>query len=95
MKMTNTHGNQVVPSALNSRIVLRSFNGTTCASWSCRPDENYWLLIGQTGTAMETVNAKGRVLVQFDTSVADLGLTCHNPVPNSLFVLETDVEPLS
>lgn len=79
---------------LNSRVVLRSFNGATSTPSACRPNENYWLLIGQRGTVIETINANGRVLVQFERMISERGLACHNPVANSLFILETDLEEL-
>lgn len=77
---------------LNCRVILRSFNGTASAPSDCRPDENYWELIGENGTVVETINDKNRVLVKFDNSVSDRGLCCHNLVANSLYILETDLE---
>lgn len=79
---------------INSRVVLRSFNGTVSAPSGCRQDENYWLLIGEGGTVIETINAKARVLVKFDGPVSGRGLCCHNPDPNSLYILETDLEQI-
>ena len=32
----------------------------------CRPDENYWRLIGEPGTVVQGVNENGRLLVRFD-----------------------------
>lgn len=78
-----------------SRVVLRSFNGALHPPAECRSSENYWLLLGATGTVVEPVNSRGRVLVKFDVSVADLGLACHNPVPNALHIVESDLEHLS
>jgi hypothetical protein len=80
---------------LNSRVVLRSFNGTRSTPCECRTDENYWTLIGETGTVVDTSSVPslpGRVLVRFDTAVSARGLVCHNAVPNSLYILETDLE---
>ena len=77
---------------IQSRVVLQSFNGIKSAPADCRPNENYWLLVGARGTVVESANATGRVLVQFDISVSDLGLSCHNPIPNSLYVPESDLE---
>ena len=79
---------------INSRVVLRSFNGTASAPSDCRQDENYWLLIGDRGTVVETINAGARILVKFDSPVSECALCCHNPVPNSLYVLETDLEEM-
>jgi hypothetical protein len=76
---------------LNTRVVLRSFNASPTAPRGCRPDENYWKLIGELGCVVETSNARQRVLVRFDKSVADHGLVCHNRMPNSLYILEADL----
>lgn len=78
---------------LNARVILRTFNGTIFAPSDCQARENYWALIGRRGTVVETTNDKNRVLVQFDSSVSSLGLHCHNLVPNSLYILESDLEP--
>lgn len=79
---------------INSQVALRSFNGTASAPSDCRQDENYWLLIGEVGTVVETINTKARVLVKFDRPVSEHGLCCHNPVPNSLYILETDLRKM-
>ncbi len=80
---------------LNSKVILRTFNGSSLPPVECRPGENYWALIGQTGTVVELKNARARVLVKFDASIAGYGLHCHNAVPNSLYILESDLENLS
>ena len=77
---------------MNRRVVLTSFNGSFAAPGDCRPSENYWLLIGQGGTALAPKNERSRVLVRFDVSVQGLGLHCHNPVENTLLVLEADLQ---
>jgi hypothetical protein len=76
---------------LHCRVVLRSFNGTLSTPPRCDPSENYWALIGEGGTVVETINESARVLVRFDRPVTARGLHCHNPVPNSLYILETDL----
>jgi hypothetical protein len=80
---------------VHSRVTVRSFNGTKTPPADCRPTENYWLLVGTNGTVVEQANAKGRVLVRLDASVHELGLSCHNPTPNSLYILESDLEDSS
>ena len=80
---------------LNSKVILRTFNGTSVSPVEYSPDENYWALIGETGKVVEPKNSRARVLVQFDASVAGYGLHCHNEVPNSLYILESDLEVLS
>ncbi|MDR0777154.1 MAG: hypothetical protein LBE81_11040 [Azonexus sp.] len=79
---------------VNTRVILKSFNGTDSAPDCCRQDENYWALIGKSGRIVEPLNGRGRVLVCFDTSVVQLGLPCHNPVLNSLYIQPSDLEVL-
>lgn len=74
--------------------MLRSFNGTISAPADCHPRENYWRLIGEAGVIVEAINENKRVLVKFDRPVAALGLHCHNPVANSLYILESDLEKI-
>ncbi|GLS95312.1 hypothetical protein GCM10007918_26040 [Piscinibacter gummiphilus] len=76
---------------MNRRVILHSFNGSTSAPSGCKPEDNYWLLVGQSGTALEPTNERSRVLVKFDVSVVGLGLHCHNPVENTLLILEGDL----
>jgi hypothetical protein len=78
--------------SVNSKVTLRSFNGAPSGPADIRPAENYWLLIGASGVVVDSTNAKGRVLVKFDASVQELGLACHNPSANSLYILESDLE---
>ncbi len=79
---------------LNHRVQLRSFNGTEVSPNDCTPEENYWRLIGESGTIVEVVNHRKRVLVQFDQPVSVQGLHCHNPIKNSLYILESDLEQI-
>jgi hypothetical protein len=81
--------------AINTRVVLRSFNGAVFSPEGCHPGENYWVLIGEKGSIVEPLNEKGRFLVKFDNSLANQLLHCHNPAPNSLYVLATDLEEIS
>lgn len=76
----------------NSRVILKSFHGTNSTLTGCLPHENYWLLVGESGTVVDGPSLPGRVLVQFDISVSAHGLTCHNPVPNSLYIPVSDLE---
>lgn len=80
--------------SLNTKVVLKTFNGTDAAPEACPKGENYWLLIGSTGHIAAERNPQGRVLVRFDESVSEKGLHCHNPVPNSLYILESDLAAL-
>ncbi|UCV19283.1 hypothetical protein [Ferribacterium limneticum] len=80
---------------LNAKVILTTFNGTAASPEECPRGENYWLLIGSTGHIAEAKNKNGRVLVLFDESVSGKGLHCHNPVPNSLYILESDLKAVS
>ena len=77
---------------LNHRVQLRSFNGTDAAPTDCDPAENYWRLIGESGTVIEQINQRKRVLVQFDRAISLHDLHCHNPIKNSLYILVSDLE---
>jgi hypothetical protein len=83
-----------------SKVKLITFNGK---SKSKRVDasQNYWRLIGQEGTILQDPNEKSlfasfskkpRVLIKFDIDVVAMGLIAHNPIPNSLWILVTDLE---
>lgn len=83
-----------------SRVELQSFYGTTKPSEEIDERENYWKLIGQTGTVIEnpkkqeklTKEGKNRVLVKFDTTIDDLGLENHNPIKNTLWIWHGDLK---
>ena len=76
---------------LGSKVRLESFNGTLSSAEDCDPRENYWLLIGEAGVVVDTINQRNRLLIQFDISVQKLGLYCHNKVENSLYILQDDL----
>ncbi|WP_143491072.1 MULTISPECIES: hypothetical protein [unclassified Pseudomonas] len=81
------------------KVKLCTFSGTSTSEKPTRPSENYWKLIGQTGTVIAQEGEAGlpkhklgtRVLVEFSTSIPELGLSCHNEAPNSLWILVTDL----
>nr|WP_225777271.1 hypothetical protein [Pseudomonas sp. Marseille-Q3773] len=81
------------------KVKLCTFSGTSISDKSVRPTENYWKLIGQTGTVIAQEGQSSlpkhklgtRVLVEFSTTVTELGLSCHNEVPNSLWIFVTDL----
>ncbi len=77
---------------VGSKIRLKTFNGDSTAPEDCDPSENYWLLIDRTGSIVKPKNNCSRVLVQFEEQVSDLGLHCHNEIPNSLLILTSDLE---
>ena len=80
---------------VGTKVQLNTFNKTLNAPDNCDPSENYWLLIGETGTIVKQENNNSRVLVQFDNSVLLEGLHCHNEIKTSLLILSTDLQILS
>ena len=79
---------------IGQRVRLKAFNGTATAPEGCKPQENYWSLIGWVGEIVVPSNETHRVLVKFEEPVSLAGLHCHNEVENSLFILESDLEHL-
>ena len=75
----------------NARVRVKSFNGTALGPPDLKPSENYWLLIGKEGVVIAPKNDRNCMLVEFSESVTSLGLHCHNPIPNTLFLLESDL----
>lgn len=78
------------------KFELKTFNGTTSADEECSKNENFWLLIGETGTLVNFAHElnfhnENRVLIQFDIDVNAKGLECHNEKPNSLWILSSDL----
>ena len=75
---------------INDRVRVKTINGTLVPAPDPHPTENYWILIGDTGTIVQDPKEQGdyaswskdkRVLVRHDKSLDALGLTNHN-VPN-------------
>jgi hypothetical protein len=79
---------------VNQKVRLKSFNGTLTAPKQTKPEENYWSLIGRSGEIVAPENQNGRVLVKFDAPVKSFGLACHNEIESSLYILESDLEPI-
>lgn len=78
---------------VDKKVKVISFNNELLAPENCDPSENYWLLIGKTGKIVRPINKNSRVLVQFEQSIKELGLHCHNEIPNSLLILTSDLKP--
>jgi len=77
---------------IGTRVKLNKFNGTIDTPKDCDKSENYWVLIGETGTVIQVKNSRSRVLIQFENIEKLKNLNCHNEVENSLWILESDVE---
>lgn len=79
----------------NTLIKLKTFNGTQQPESDVLENENYWKLIGETGSVIDcTENYDGRVLVLFDKELDELGLENHNPVKNALWIKKMDLETI-
>ena len=77
---------------IGGQVRLKSFLGDTVPPKDCDPNENYWKLIGQRGKIIEEISESDQAIVLFENSISDLGLYCHNPVPNSLRIQWSDLE---
>ncbi|EOW3983014.1 hypothetical protein, partial [Vibrio parahaemolyticus] len=76
---------------IGSKVRLKTFNGTLECPDVCKLEENYWLLIGEVGTVVGERAHTGRLIIQFANDIQRLGLYCHNPEPNALYILRTDL----
>ncbi len=88
---------------IGSKVVLISFNGSTTPDKDTEPHENYWQLINLAGVVVKDPNREGifktsfnekRVLVQFEQNIKSLGLECHNPIDNSLWIRIHDLKEI-
>lgn len=75
---------------------LKRFNGTYEPTSDIEPSENYWRLIGQIGTLIGLNEDfdfpyQNRVLIKFDLDLIQEGLESHNEVPNSIWILKSDL----
>jgi len=79
---------------IDSKVILKTFNNEVSTPEDCDPSENYWLLIGKTGTIIKSKYNQSRLLIKFDESVSASGLHCHNEISNSLFILSSDLKEI-
>ncbi len=77
---------------MSSRVEIKSFNGVVRGASDVDPRENYWLLIGKTGRVVAQKNERQRLLIHFDVLISSMGLHCHNPIENTLFIFESDLK---
>lgn len=77
---------------LHDRVRVKTFNATTKNPKFCDPEENYWKLIGLEGRVVDLLPLRKRAVVLFDQDVKKLGLYAYNEIPNTLFILESDLE---
>jgi hypothetical protein len=75
------------------KVSLKSFNGSVVAPQAVKRHEDYWKLIGSKAIVSQlSTDTNNRVLVTFERDLMNLGLTCHNEIPNSLWVLIDDLK---
>ena len=77
---------------INTNVRMKSFLGLKKPNEEISDDENYWILIGEKGKIIEENNEifPGRVLILFEKNLDKLNLQNHNPIKNSLWILEID-----
>lgn len=73
------------------RVVLKSFNGSLIAPQAVKAAENYWQLIGSKAV-VALASESERVLVKFERDLSILGLANHNEMPNTLWILISDLK---
>ena len=87
----------------NQRVRLITFNGTVKSPKAVIKSENYWKLIGESGTIQKSpkqntiyasFSSEPRVLVKFGKDLIGMGLTAHNEIANSLWILVSDLAQL-
>lgn len=71
--------------------MLKSFKGSLIAPHGVKPEENYWQLIGSKAV-VEVANKTDQVLLKFERDLSGLGLANHNEVPNTLWILISDLK---
>jgi hypothetical protein len=87
---------------IGDKVKLVKFNGKTKSQKTSDNSEAYWKLIGETGIVQQDpqegniyahFSERPRVLVKFNTDLlASYGLTTHNNINNSLWILVSDLE---
>lgn len=76
-----------------TKVKLKSFLGKPVSLRKVEERENYWKLIGETGTVIQGAQIEhGRVLVLFDKNLDKFNIENHNPVKNSLWIKKSDLE---
>ncbi|BDD01427.1 DUF6678 family protein [Persicobacter psychrovividus] len=74
-------------------VRLKTFLGTNISPEDVDKFDDYWKLIGQSGTVInDKLSDKERVLVLFDRDLDDFQLANHNPIKNSLIIKKSDLE---
>jgi hypothetical protein len=90
--------NASAPLKVGDRVILLTFNGQSATPDRTPPEDNYWLLIGESAEVIKDEPSKGvavdRVLVRFYADVEGFGLHCHNEIRNSLWIKRSDLRKI-
>jgi hypothetical protein len=84
---------------IGDTVVLKSFLGLEIAPLNVKTRENYWRVVGYSGTV---AGGEGeykiprhkngeRLLVKFNCDLNEMGLESHNEIDNSLWIFVTDL----
>jgi hypothetical protein len=73
-------------------VRLKTFLGTLAAGKKINACDDYWKLIGEKGKVVDDELYNGRVLVLFKKNLDIFEVANHNPIPNSLWIKESDLE---
>lgn len=74
------------------KVILQSFLGTLKPKGSINLRENYWQLIGESGSIILEDLKEKKVLIRFDKNLDDLNLENHNPIKNTLWIRISDLK---
>ncbi len=89
----NSEQSRYIKIRINTPVKLKSFLGIYSSPEKVDESEDFWKLIGHSGTVIEDILVdSNRVLVRFDKKLADLHLANHNPINNSLMIQKSDLE---
>lgn len=77
----------------NTAVRLKTFHGTLISPDNVSEKENYWILIGEKGMVIDyTTYNPEKVLVLFDKNLDDFNVENHNPIKNTLYIDQKDLE---
>jgi hypothetical protein len=77
----------------NTPVRLKTFLGTKIPTSDVDKSDDYWKLIGQSGTVIDdNLTDKEKVLVLFDKDLNDFQLASNNPIKNSVIINKSDLE---
>ena len=76
----------------NRTVTLKTFLWATKPKKNILERENYWKLIGEKGKIIDDNKTNDRVLVLFEKNLGDYQVENHNPIKNSLWIEQTDLE---